>query len=263
MTRTRIALIGCGRILQKHLDGIAANAERAEVVAVCDLVESKASAAGTALGVPFFTDFHLMLQTVPCDLVSILTDSGSHAPITVSVLKDHGVDVLVEKPMALSVEEALEIGALAKEKGLHLIVGHNRRYAPLTRKLLAARPKVGGAMAQYTVSIRPLPAGHWTIDPVEGPMLELLVGANLTDTWNDATMQYGLRQLCGVLTKSPQFMLGGLSHPTPLPATVPAFIPCSDDLCTYDQLDLYYEDFLCSSGASWEYCQLDPLLEVE
>ena len=155
MTRTRIALIGCGRILQKHLDGIAANAERAEVVAVCDLVESKASAAGTALGVPFFTDFHLMLQTVPCDLVSILTDSGSHAPITVSVLKDHGVDVLVEKPMAITLQDADAMMQAAKRTGRRLFVVKQNRFNPPIMKTREAKASGRfGKMVMGTVRLR-------------------------------------------------------------------------------------------------------------
>jgi predicted dehydrogenase len=155
MTRTRIALIGCGRILQKHLDGIAENGEDAEIVAVCDLIESKAVAAAEKLGIPHYSDFDVMLREVPCDLVSVLTDSGSHASITIAVLKDHGLDVLVEKPMAITLEDADAMIAAAKEAGRRLfVVKQNRFNPPIVKTREAKEAGRFGTMVMGTVRLR-------------------------------------------------------------------------------------------------------------
>ncbi|MDE0883079.1 MAG: Gfo/Idh/MocA family oxidoreductase, partial [Myxococcota bacterium] len=105
----KVALIGCGRILAKHLDALAENTQRWQLVAVCDLLGDKAEAAGEGAAVPSFTDLDDMLRQVDCDLVGVLTDSGSHANVAVRVMRDHNKPVLVEKPMGMNAGEAQEM----------------------------------------------------------------------------------------------------------------------------------------------------------
>ena len=99
----KVALIGCGRILNKHLDALNENQELWQLIAVCDVDDAKAKDASKRTGVPWFTDLDEMLKHVDCDLVSVLTDSGSHADVAVRVMRDYNKPVLVEKPMALSI----------------------------------------------------------------------------------------------------------------------------------------------------------------
>jgi len=101
------------------------------------------------------------------DAVIIGTRHDLHASMVKSAL-EAGKHVLVEKPLALDVADCLAIAELADETGLHCIVGHNRRYAPLTRFLLDQRPSDAPAFMQYLVAIRPVPADHWTLNGTEG-----------------------------------------------------------------------------------------------
>jgi UDP-N-acetyl-2-amino-2-deoxyglucuronate dehydrogenase len=68
----KIALVGCGRIMERHVEAIAAN-PGLEIVLVCDKNEAKARAAAEKLGVPFGTDYR---QIRGADIISVLTPSG-------------------------------------------------------------------------------------------------------------------------------------------------------------------------------------------
>src|SRR3978361_1483559 len=100
----RIMLVGCGRISERHIDAITAN-EHLELVAVCDEVTDRARAAGEKSGVPYFTNYEKMLDTVPADVVAICTPSGMH-PKQGIMAAARGRHVICEKPMATRLEEA-------------------------------------------------------------------------------------------------------------------------------------------------------------
>ena len=68
MVQKKVALVGCGRILNKHLDALAENGER-QLTGVCDRVADKAQAAGESAGVPLYR-VDAMLKAVDCDLVA-------------------------------------------------------------------------------------------------------------------------------------------------------------------------------------------------
>jgi UDP-N-acetyl-2-amino-2-deoxyglucuronate dehydrogenase len=155
MARTRIGLIGCGRILKKHLDALDEQAAIAELVAVCDLDEGKAASAGTLAGVPHFTDFRVMLGAVDCDLVGVLTDSGSHALVAVAVMEEFNKPVLIEKPMALSLEDADAMVAASERTGARLFVVKQNRFNPGIVATRAARDAGRfGKMVMGTVRLR-------------------------------------------------------------------------------------------------------------
>ena len=102
----RFAVIGCSRISKKHFDAIA-EVPGAEIAAVCDNDESRVQEAAAHIGdVAAFTDFHKMLTKVEVDVVSILTPSGYHAEQTIAVARDFRKHVVVEKPMALRLQDA-------------------------------------------------------------------------------------------------------------------------------------------------------------
>jgi predicted dehydrogenase len=135
----KVALIGCGRILAKHLDALAENAQRWQLVAVCDLLGDKAQAAGEQSSVPSFTDLDEMLRQVDCDLVGVLTDSGSHANVAVRVMRDHNKPVLVEKPMALSIADCDAMIETSKSTGQRLFVVKQNRFNPGIQAVRTAR----------------------------------------------------------------------------------------------------------------------------
>lgn len=137
------AIIGCGRISKNHVEAIANNYKQCKLVAVCDVVIEKASERKNLYEtliketVNVYTDYKEMLEKENIDCVSICTESGYHAKIAIDCL-NAGKHVLIEKPMAMSVEDADKINNLAKEKGLKVGVCHQNRFNPPIQKLRRA-----------------------------------------------------------------------------------------------------------------------------
>ena len=105
----RYALIGCGRISPNHI--AAAKANGLEFVGICDIdpKNMKDKVAKFELGdVPMFEDYHEMLEKQKPELVAVCTESGKHAAIALDCI-DAGCNVIIEKPIALSLKDADEI----------------------------------------------------------------------------------------------------------------------------------------------------------
>ncbi len=166
--KVRVGFIGCGNftrsVLLPEMKGVKGAKIRA--IAASSGINTKPMAEKYNAAY-VTTDVEEILGDPEIDAVVISTRHDLHAPFAIAALKA-GKHVMVEKPMAMNVKDSLKIADLAGKEGLHLIVGHNRRYAPLTRRLLKSRPSSGGAVAQYTVSIRRLPPDHWTLNEAEG-----------------------------------------------------------------------------------------------
>jgi predicted dehydrogenase len=104
-SRARVALIGCGRIGRKHAELLGTGRVRgAELAAVCDIRPVRTREIGDQYRVPWFTDMHLMAQTVQPDLISLLTPSGDHAAHALELVQYH-IPLLIEKPLALRLED--------------------------------------------------------------------------------------------------------------------------------------------------------------
>ena len=128
----KYALIGCGRIATNHVKAVINN--DLEFVAACDLLpdaiesllEKHELSKNESIG--RYTDYKKMLEEHPeVDLVAIATDSGVHAEITLWCI-DHGFNVIVEKPMTMSMADAEEIVKRSKEKGVKVSVCHQNRF---------------------------------------------------------------------------------------------------------------------------------------
>lgn len=144
MSKIRFAILGCGRISYKHIEALINNINEAELVAVCDLIEDKAierkkqyenSVDGIIIKV--YTDYKEMLETEDIDVVSIASESGYHGRHAMDCLNNN-THVLIEKPMALSVEDADNIIALAREKDKKVCISHQNRFNPPIQKLRRA-----------------------------------------------------------------------------------------------------------------------------
>lgn len=134
MEKLMFAIIGCGRISYKHVEGLAKNSDEAVLVAVCDLIESNAAKradeykkAIPGAEVKVYTDYKEMLQKEKIDVVTIATESGYHPEIAVYCMKA-GKNVIVEKPMALSTSDADKMIAVSEEMGVKLCVCHQNRF---------------------------------------------------------------------------------------------------------------------------------------
>ena len=144
MKKLKFAILGCGRISYKHVEALIQNSQQAELVAVCDLIEQNAIARKVqyenqlqGAEVMVFSRFEDMFNQCEIDVVAIATESGYHATHAL-VAMEKECHVLIEKPMALSVEDALKINQVAKEKGLKVCVSHQNRFNPPIQKLRRA-----------------------------------------------------------------------------------------------------------------------------
>lgn len=121
----KYALIGCGRISPHHIE--AAKNNQLEIVAVCDTVENKMDKYSYLTHVNRYRDYKEMLEKEKPSLVAIATDSGQHAKIAMDCIKAR-CHVIIEKPIALSMEDADAIIQLAKEKDVLVCVCHQNRF---------------------------------------------------------------------------------------------------------------------------------------
>jgi len=139
--RVRFALLGCGRISGTHIEAIAANRDRAVLVAVCDVIEERARlAAEKAGGVPYFTDYQKMLEAGGFDVVSICTPSGLH-PEHGIMAAEAGYHVLSEKPIGISLEPVDRLVRTCDRTGRQLFVVMQNRLNPTVKLLRQAVDK--------------------------------------------------------------------------------------------------------------------------
>jgi predicted dehydrogenase len=130
--RVRLAVVGVGH-LGRHHARIASTLEGVELVAVVDTNEARAAAAAAATGAPARGDYRDVLDEV--DAVTIAVPTEQHRDVALPFL-ERGVAVLVEKPMARSLQEAQELVAAARASGATLAVGHTERYNPAVAAVL-------------------------------------------------------------------------------------------------------------------------------
>lgn len=135
------ALIGCGRISTNHLKAALNN--NLNIVAVCDILPHAMEnlLAKHELekddSIKRYTDFKEMIAENDIDLISIATESGIHAEIALHCI-DHGVNVIIEKPMAMSMDDAEEIIRRSEEKGVKVAACHQNRFNVAIQELRQA-----------------------------------------------------------------------------------------------------------------------------
>ena len=139
MPPTPCAVIGCGHFGRYHAEKYAACAE-AELVAVVDRDPARAQAVAAPLGVPALEDHRLLLGRV--EAVSVVVPTRHHFEVARDFL-DAGTHVLVEKPIAATLEEAEALVALARDRARVLQVGHLERFNPA---ILALADVLGGPL---------------------------------------------------------------------------------------------------------------------
>lgn len=176
--RPRIALVGAGNFARSTLlPGLAAAGVELQAVAT----EGGLSAADAAarFGFARAATPQEVVVAEDVDAVVIATRHSSHAELVIQALAA-GKAVFVEKPLALREEELAAVEA-ALEPGALLMVGFNRRFAPLTQRLLDALPGTGGHVLCARVNAGSLPADHWLHDPEEGGGRLLGEGCHFVD----------------------------------------------------------------------------------
>ncbi len=135
----RYALIGCGRISSNHI--VAAQKNGLDIVAICDLrpenMDDKMIKFRLPETVKKYTDYRKMLQEESPELVAIATESGKHAQIALECI-EHGCNLIIEKPIALSIADADNIIAKAAERKVKVCACHQNRFNKSIRKIREA-----------------------------------------------------------------------------------------------------------------------------
>lgn len=130
--KLKIAIVGCGGIANgKHMPSLS-RLNNVEMVAFCDLIETKAVEAAKTYGTTnakIYTDYKELLKDKTIDVVHVLTPNRSHSFITVDAL-EAGKHVMCEKPMAINSAEAKKMLNAAKRTGKKLTIGYNNRQRP-------------------------------------------------------------------------------------------------------------------------------------
>ena len=153
----KYALIGCGRISPNHLEAAINN--NLEIVGLCDIIPENIDKLLNKLNIDVnkykkYTNYKEMLEKEKPELVAIATESGKHAAIALECL-DAGVNLIIEKPIALSLEDADKIIEKANKKGLVVCANHQNRFNKSIQKIRQALgEKKFGKMLYGTAHIR-------------------------------------------------------------------------------------------------------------
>ena len=124
------ALIGCGRIAVNHIKAAINN--QLEIVAVCDVdlkqIDNLFEKTNYTGNPDRYEDYKEMIKAHPeIELAAIATESGVHAEIALYCI-DHGINVIIEKPMAMSMKDAEEIIRCSEEKHVKVSACHQNRF---------------------------------------------------------------------------------------------------------------------------------------
>ncbi len=165
----RVGLIGGGMFARGTILPALKVLDRAQVRAVATATGRTAQDLAGRYGCDYATtDYRELLEDREIDLVIIATRHNLHAPIAVEALQA-GKHVYVEKPLSLDLDELQSVAGAASGSPGTLMVGYNRRFAPLA---IRARDhfvnRSTPLLAHYRVNAGAVPADHWVHDPVEG-----------------------------------------------------------------------------------------------
>lgn len=151
----KFGLVGCGRIAKRHSELLGhRQIAGARLAAVCDVVPEKAQRIGEQFSVPHFTDMHAMMREADLDVVVVLTESGRHAAHVVA-LAAYGKHIVVEKPMALTLDDADAMIEACNAAGVHLfVVKQNRFNVPVQKLREAMKQGRFGKLVMGTVRVR-------------------------------------------------------------------------------------------------------------
>lgn len=151
----RFGLLGCGRISKRHSDLLGGGQIKgATLVSVCDLIAERADAVASRFSVPAFYDLNDFLSQKDLDAVAVLTPSGLHPQHAIACAKA-GKHVIVEKPMALRLQDADAMIRACDEAGVKLfVVKQNRFNVPIVKAREALEAGRFGRLVLGTVRVR-------------------------------------------------------------------------------------------------------------
>ena len=139
MRRLRTAIVGCGKVGRIHADALGSVAE-AEFVAVCDSDAERSRTFAEQYSVSPFTDVGALLKDACPEVVILCTPHPLHAQPAVQAA-EAGVHILVEKPLAASLQDCDAMLTAADKAGIQLgVVSQRRFYEPVVRMAPPSTP---------------------------------------------------------------------------------------------------------------------------
>lgn len=156
LNKIGFAILGCGHIAHKHAKAIVNHLELATLVGVCDLVADKAQQFGNTYEIPWFTDIEEMISQIgdKINVINILTPSGYHCSNTLQLVP-YGKHLCIEKPMALTVEDADKMIEACNKANIKLfIVKQNRFNLPIQKLHSAILEGRFGKLVMGSVRVR-------------------------------------------------------------------------------------------------------------
>ena len=153
--KLNFGLVGCGRVSGNHLNALTSGTVPATLVAVADIDATRAQEKGEKFKVPFYRDYHEMLERHPeIQVVNVATPTGFHARHVIDLAR-YGRHIVVEKPMALRVADCDRMMAACAANGARLFVVKQNRF---NRAVQAARRALEtgrfGKLVMGTVRVR-------------------------------------------------------------------------------------------------------------
>jgi len=125
--KIRLGLAGCGRVSLYHFESLKKLQHMADLVAVCDPSPEKIAAAVEKTGARGYNSIAEMLANEQLDAITLSTPNGLHAQEIIQVA-NAGVNVISEKPMAITWEDGLKAYTACKDKGVKLFIIHQNRF---------------------------------------------------------------------------------------------------------------------------------------
>ncbi len=180
----RVGVVGCGNIFNlAHRNALSVLQREGliDVVGCFDIVEERAGEGAKALNAKVFDDLDGLIGEV--DVVEVLTPTHTHAELSLRALRA-GRDVIVEKPIALTTEEGEAMLGEAKKRGLHLLVGHVRRFDKRwvgMKEVIKKRNILPAHIRKVEVQNLPFPADYWYWDERKSGGVALDLGVHVTD----------------------------------------------------------------------------------
>jgi predicted dehydrogenase/threonine dehydrogenase-like Zn-dependent dehydrogenase len=162
----QVGFIGAGNFAQGFL--LPTLKENATLVAVANQSGASAEDAKSKFGFQWAsTNAKDVIDSKDINTIFIATRHGEHAALAAQALRA-GKNVFVEKPLALNYEQLREVAMAYQESGRTLLVGFNRRFAPLVKKMKAFFDEVSPKMMFYRVNGGPIPRSNWVQDEEDG-----------------------------------------------------------------------------------------------
>jgi UDP-N-acetyl-2-amino-2-deoxyglucuronate dehydrogenase len=168
MKKHKVGIIGCGAIFVMH-GGPLLSMENTEVTAVCDIDQAAAKIAGELCNCMHVSDYKELINMNDIDAVHILTPHWLHAKMAINAMKT-GKHVLTEKPMAINVEDAVNMNLAARENKVTFGVISQNRYnaASVQIKEELAKGEIGRVISEKVILTWAKPKEYYMNSPWRG-----------------------------------------------------------------------------------------------